>query len=228
MEAAMCGRFVLTTPAQVIAEAFGVDAPADVAPRYNVAPGQRVAVVREAGPAGGRRLDWLRWGLVPSWSREMPRAVALINARADTAAVKPSFRTAFRQRRCLVPASGFYEWQAPAGGGRKQPWLFTLHDATPFAIAGLWEPWRPSEGPVLESCTLLTGVPNELVAPIHDRMPIILPPDLWDEWLDGGLRDVERLQSLLGTFPAAAMSARPVDTWVNDARHDDPRCIAPP
>lgn len=224
----MCGRFVLTTPAQAIAEAFGVDPPADLAPRYNVAPGQRVAVVRAAGTSGARSLDLLRWGLVPSWAKEAPRAVALINARSDTAPVKPAFRSAFRQRRCLVPASGFYEWQAPPGGGRKQPWLFTLRGAGPFAMAGLWERWRPADGPPVESCTILTTEPNELVAPIHDRMPVLLPEESWDEWLDPGGRDVVRLQAMLVPFPADRMASRTVSTWVNDARHDDPRCIAPP
>ncbi|MBU6281362.1 SOS response-associated peptidase [bacterium] len=224
----MCGRFVLTTPAQAIAEAFGVDPPAELAPRYNVAPGQRVAVVRAAGASGRRSLDLLRWGLVPSWAKEVPRAVTLINARSDTAATKPAFRAAFRQRRCLVPASGFYEWQALPGGGRKQPWLFTLRGAGPFAMAGLWERWRPPEGPAIESCTILTTEPNELVAPIHDRMPVILPEEAWADWLDPAVREPSRLQPLLVALPASRMTSRTVSTWVNDARHEDPGCIAPP
>lgn len=224
----MCGRFVLTTPAQAIAEAFGVDPPADFAPRYNVAPGQRVAVVRASGPSGARSLDLLRWGLVPSWVKDAPRAVGPINARGDTVAAKPSFRTAFRQRRCLVPANGFYEWQARPGGARKQPWLFTLRGAGPFAMAGIWERWHPPEGPPLESCAILTTEPNELVAPIHDRMPVLLPEEAWAGWLDPGERDPARLQAMLVPFPAGHMAAREVSTWANDARHDDPRCIAPP
>lgn len=224
----MCGRFVLTTPAQVIAEAFGVEPPADLAPRYNVAPGQPVAVVRVTRPGGGRTLDRLRWGLVPSWAKERPRAVTLINARSDTASTKPAFRAAFRRHRCLVPASGFFEWQALPGGGRKQPWLFTLRGSGPFAMAGLWERWRPPEGPPLESCTILTTEPNELVAPVHDRMPVLLPEASWDEWLDPESRDPSRLQAMLVPLPAELMASRTVSTWVNDARHDDPRCIAPP
>lgn len=224
----MCGRFVLTTPAQAIAEAFGVEPPSDLAPRYNVAPGQPIAVVRVTRPGGGRALDRLRWGLVPSWAKERPRAVTLINARSDTASSKPAFRAAFRRHRCLVPASGFYEWEARPGGGRKQPWLFTLRGSGPFAMAGLWERWRPPEGPPLESCTILTTEPNDLVAPVHDRMPVLLPEASWDEWLDPESIDPSRLQAMLVPFPAELMASRMVSTWVNDARHDDPRCIAPP
>lgn len=230
----MCGRFVLTTPAQVIAEAFGVDVSGEMAPRYNIAPGQRVAVVRESEP-GRREFATMRWGLVPSWSKELPRSVAMINARSDTAPEKPAFRRAFRQRRCLVPASGFYEWTpAPADPGaagrptRKQPWLLSLHGGEPFAIAGLWERWRPAGGEPLESCTLLTCEPNELVRPIHDRMPVILPRERWSRWLDPSVRDVAALQPLLVPLDPGEMTARPVSTWVNDPRHEDPRCILPP
>lgn len=227
----MCGRFVLTTPAQVIAEIFDVDAPADLAPRYNIAPGQRLAAIRDDG-RGRRELASLRWGLVPSWSREPSRAVTMINARADTVHEKPAFRAAFRRRRCLVPATGFYEWAAPPAApgrpARKQPWLLSMHGGAPFAIAGLWERWQPAVGEPLESCTLITCEPNELVQPIHDRMPVILPPARWAQWLDPGADDPAALRAMLRPLPAEEMSARPVGTWVNDARHDDPRCIAPP
>lgn len=226
----MCGRFLLNSPAQVIAEAFGVPEPAELAPRWNIAPGQTIAAVRAPGEArggaGARELAWLRWGLIPAWAKEAPRDARLINARAETAPEKPAFRSAFRTRRCLVPASGFYEWQA-TGGRAKQPFAIGVAGGGPFAIAGLWEVWRPREGPTVESCTLLTTDANALVRPIHDRMPVILPPESWEPWLDPALRDVERLRPLLRPFPAGQMTAVAVSAWVNNPRHDDPRCVEP-
>jgi putative SOS response-associated peptidase YedK len=236
----VCGRFTLTSPAQAIAEAFGVEPPADLAPRYNIAPSQDVLVVR-AAESGERTIAPVRWGLVPWWSKEIPRSLSTINARAESAAEKPAFRDPFRQRRCLVPANGFYEWQPSPGGrgGPRQPFLARLRGGEPFAIAGLWERWRPrarSDGPSapgagdgerLESCAILTTAPNPLMAPIHDRMPVLLPPEAWDLWLDPREHDVERLRAILRPFPAEAMEAIPVTPWVNDPRHDDPRCVEP-
>lgn len=224
----MCGRFLLTSPAQVIAEAFGVEPPTELAPRYNIAPGQEVLAVRERAP-NERELVGLRWGLIPYWSKEAPKAVTLINARAESAPERPAFRGPFRTQRCLVPANGFYEWQAvPAGGrGPKQPHLIARRDGAPFAFAGVWERWRPRQGPAVESCTLLTTDANDLVRPIHDRMPVILPPGLWHDWLDRGTRDTGRLGAMLRPYPGDEMTARPVGLWVNDARHEDPRCIEP-
>ena len=264
----MCGRFLLTSPAQAIAEAFGVEPPVDLAPRWNIAPGQPVLAVR-TGADGGRTLASLRWGLVPWWSNEVSRGATLINARAETAATTPAFRDAFRARRCLVPATGFYEWRAspppvdaredtqqadlfpspdedraespPRGreyrlrgqrssrAGPRQPFLIGLHDGAPFAFAGLWERWRPRAGeePALESCAILTTTPNDLVAPIHDRMPVILPRTDFARWLDLEVSDVDVLRSLLRPYPAQEMRAEPVSTWVNDPRHDDARCAEP-
>ncbi|HZR79488.1 MAG TPA: SOS response-associated peptidase [Candidatus Binatia bacterium] len=226
----MCGRFTLTTPAQAIAEAFGVAPPADLAPRYNIAPGQDVLAVRERRD-GGRELATLRWGLVPWWSKELPRAVTMINARADTAPERPAFRDAFRRHRCLIPASGFYEWQPSPGGrgGPKQPYLIGLHGGAPFAFAGLWDRWRPPapDEPPVESCAIVTTDANPLVHPIHDRMPVILPVDAWPTWLDRRVEDVERLKALLRPYPAGEIELHPVSPWVNDARHDDARCIEP-
>lgn len=219
----MCGRFTLTSPAQVIAEAFGVDPPIDLQPRYNIAPTQPIAAVRVAHD-GGRELATVRFGLVPWWSREMPRSTSLINARVETAAEKPVFRDAFRLRRCLVPASGFYEWQSVARGGARQPFFIRRRDGAPFAIAAVWDRWRSPDGSALESCALLTTAPNSLLEPIHDRMPAIVPPERYADWLATGERDVDALRALLRPSLPEELVAHRVTPWVNDPRHDDPRC----
>jgi putative SOS response-associated peptidase YedK len=219
----MCGRFTLTSPAQVLAEAFGVDPPFGLEPRYNVCPGQAVLAVRRARDEERRTASYLHWGLVPHWTKEAPRDVKMINARAETAADKPAFRDAFRSKRCLVPADGFFEWRSEPGG--KQPYLVRLKSGAPFAIAGLWAAWRPDDGPKLESCALLTTEPNELMRPIHDRMPVLLPCEIWDPWLDPAVSDVERLRALLRPAPAETMEAIPVSRRVNDPRNDDAACL---
>jgi putative SOS response-associated peptidase YedK len=219
----MCGRFTLKTLPQLLAEHFALgDIPA-LAPRYNIAPSQEIAVVRLQ--EGQRRLDLLRWGLVPSWSKDASIGSRLINARSETAGEKPAFRAALRSRRCLVPADGFYEWQVR--GGRKQPHLIQRRDGGPFAFAGLWERWRGTEGTEIASCTLLTTEANELVRPIHDRMPVILDPRDYEAWLDSEVNTPARVASLLRPSSAAEMVAIPVGLWVNDPRHDDPRCVDP-
>lgn len=222
----MCGRYTITSPAQVIAETFGVPNPEiELAPRYNVCPGEDVPVVR-LGRDGERRLDLVRWGLVPWFVAEPGPAARMINARAETAATSPAFREALRRRRCLVPADGFYEWQA-VGRGPKQPHYVRRADGRPIAFAGLWERWRGKDGRRLDSCTILTTAPNELLAPIHDRMPVVLDPAAWATWLDRDVGDVERLRELLAPPPSTELVAYPVTTWVNDPKHDDPACIAP-
>ncbi len=219
----MCGRYILTITGKVLAEAFGVDETPELAPRYNISPTQEAPVVREAG--GRRRMDLLRWGLIPSWAKDPSIGQRLINARAETAASKPSFRSALRTRRCLVPADGFYEWQkTPAG---KQPWLIRMRDAGPFALAGLWENWQLPGGEPLESFTILTTRPNELVAPLHDRMPVILPPESWDLWLDPELREPPVLSHLLRPYAPGAMTAYPVTPAVGSPAFDEPACIVP-
>lgn len=217
----MCGRFTLRTPARDVARAFGLDLLDDWPPRYNVAPTQSVAAVRQ--PAGEQRqLVFLHWGLVPSWADDPTIGNRMINARAETLATKPAFRKAFRQRRCLIPSDGFYEWQQQ--GRQKQPYYFTLADGGLFALAGLWERWEKN-ALVIESCTIITTAANSLVAPLHDRMPVILPPDDYGLWLDANVEDVERLQSLLRPLSAEAMRARPVSTLVNSPRNDSPACL---
>jgi len=188
----MCGRFLLTTPAEVLAELLGLDAAPDLVMRFNIAPTQMIGTVRADGLSGRRDWAMARWGLVPSWSKEPTTRAPLFNARAETVHEKPAFRAAFRERRCLIPASGFYEWKSEGRG--RQPYLFRMHGEEPFAFAGLWERWQRRDEPPLESCTILTTEPNDLLREVHNRMPVILSPEAYDEWLDPRCQDRERLQ----------------------------------
>jgi putative SOS response-associated peptidase YedK len=221
----MCGRFARYSSPKEIAAAFGVEAPDGLAPRYNVSPTQTVLAVRPAPGPAGRELVLLRWGLVPSWSKGPSAGPMLINARADTVATKPSFRSAFRRHRCLIPADAFFEWKA--AGKQKQPYLFALRDRRPFAFAGLWERWLGPDGDPLESCAIVTTEANERVFPVHDRMPVILPPESYAAWLDPEIQDRERLLPLLRPYPAEEMTATPVSQKVNSPRNDYPGCIEP-
>ncbi len=218
----MCGRYTLKTPAGDLAERFGVvgDVPS-LEPRYNVAPTQEVAAV--LADSGGRRLEMLRWGLIPSWAKDPEMGNRMINARAETAPEKPSFRKAFRERRCLIPADGFYEWQKTNNG--KQPFYIRMRDGSPFAFAGLWESWQDADGPTVRSCAIITTRANELVGEVHDRMPVILDPEDHDLWLDPDFDETDPLASLLKPYPADAMEAYPVSRFVNSPRNDDERCI---
>lgn len=225
----MCGRYTITSPGQVIAEVFGVAEPIELAPRYNVCPGQDVPVVRTRHGADDREIGLLRWGLVPWFAKEPGPAARMINARAETAATSAAFRDALRRRRCLLPADGFFEWQATAGPrGAKQPFYVRRADEQPLALAGLWERWKGKDGRRIESCTILTTEPNELLRAIHDRMPVVLPPEAWSTWLDRAVQDVDQVLPLLSPAPGQPLVAAPVSSWVNDPKHDDARCIAPP
>jgi putative SOS response-associated peptidase YedK len=219
----MCGRFTLATPGQTIAEAFELQSAPELKPRYNISPTQEVAAIRAAGT--GRELATLHWGLIPSWSKDASIGARMINARGETVGEKPSFRTPFRSRRCLILADGFYEWKRE--GERKQPYHICMVDRRPFAFAGLWDRWAPPGGEPVESCAIVTTAPNEVLAPIHDRMPVILPPEAYALWLDPAARDKERLQELLQPFEASAMIAYPVSPRVNNPRNDDRDCLAP-
>ena len=227
----MCGRFVLSDPDAELAEQFNLPEIPDMAPRYNIAPTQPVAAMRVApaagsqGGAGVRELVLLHWGLIPFWAKEPGIGARMINARSETVAEKPAFRAAFKRRRCLVVADGFYEWRKQKGPS--QPFFIHLRDGRPFAFAGLWEHWEGAEGSVVESCTLLTTSPNELISPVHNRMPVILHPADYDLWLDTGIQEAGRLKPLLVPFPSAEMEAYPVSRWVNKPQNDDPRCIEP-
>jgi putative SOS response-associated peptidase YedK len=212
----MCGRFTLTSTPEALAERFGLDAPPALAPRYNIAPGQDVLAIRAHGEA--RSGDWLRWGLVPAWSTgATPSGPPLINARAETAAERPAFRDAYRARRCIVPASGFYEWAAR--GDFRQPYWIAPRDGVPFGIAALWERWNAPDGARLETCALLTTAATSQIAELHPRMPAILAPDAYAAWL-APATDAAALADLVRPNPLA-WALRPVGTRVNRVEHDD-------
>ncbi len=217
----------MRTPAPALAKLFDLDAP-PLEPRYNVAPSQPLLTVR-LDRDGEREWALLRWGLVPSWAKDPGIGNSLINARSETAPEKPSFRAAFKRRRCLVPADGFFEWQRRNKG--KQPYYITLKDGKPFAFAGLWEMWTGPGGEELQTCTLLTTEANELVQPLHDRMPVILAPQDFDLWLgkpgDADKEEITVLRHLLHPFPAEKMQAGPVSKSVNNPRNEGPECIEP-
>lgn len=219
----MCGRFTLATPAEIIAAAFDITEPVELRPRYNIAPSQDVVVVRRSAE-GGRRLAFLRWGLIPSWAKDPAIGNRMINARAETLAEKPAYRGALRARRCLVLADGFYEWQAT--GARKQPYHFRLRDGRPFGFAGLWERWSATDSAQVESCTIVTTSANEVVRPVHDRMPVIVPEPAYDRWLAHEPLSAEELAALLDSRVAAELTATAVSLRVNNPANDDPGCLA--
>lgn len=223
----MCGRFTLRAPASVIAEQFSLFDLPSLSPRYNIAPTQTVAVVRQVGESGGagRELVNLRWGLIPHWAKDPAIGNRMINARSESVAKKPAYRTALRRRRCLVAADGFYEWQP--GGRRKQPYFIHMKDDRPFGFAGLWETWEGPENSYIESCTIITTDANALVAPIHDRMPVIVDPKDYGLWLDTSVQDPAPLLPLLRPFQGDLLVAEPVGTRVNSPANDDAACIAP-
>jgi putative SOS response-associated peptidase YedK len=216
----MCGRFTLTSTPEALAERFGLGAPPSAAPRFNIAPGQEVLAVR-ARSDGKRCAEPLRWGLVPPWSSP-GQGPPLFNARSETAALRPAFRDAFRARRCIVPANGFYEW-ADLGGYRQPYWIAPPGGAL-FGIAGIWERWTAPDGARLESCALLTTEANERIAALHDRMPAILAPAQYALWLDPA-QDVAALRALLAPLASDALALRPVGTRVNRIENDDPALL---
>ena len=221
----MCGRYTLKTPVERLAEKFQFPEIIPLKPRYNIAPSQSVAVVRRFPDDRDRKLAMLRWGLLPLWVKDLSKVQQPINAKAETAAEKPMFRDAFKRRRCLVPADGFYEWKQ--NGGHKQPVYIHMKDGEPFAIAGLWEEWEGQDGEVIESCTLLTTEPNDRLAPIHNRMPVILDPKDYEQWLDPDLQAADGVKPLLRPFPSDLMTAYSISLRVNNPRNDDSRCLEP-
>jgi putative SOS response-associated peptidase YedK len=221
----MCGRFTQTATTAIIAEQFGVTAPSHLQPRYNIAPSQPIAVIRIEPDRTTRTLVMLRWGLIPSWAKDPKIGNQCINAKAETVAEKPSFRAAFKKRRCLVVATGFYEWQVQ--GRTKQPMWIGLQSQRPFALAGLWEQWTPADGEPLETCSIITTEPNGFMAKIHNRMPVILAPASYDQWLDPTFQHIEPLKALLRPYLGEELMAYPVSTLVNNPRHDVPQCLEP-
>lgn len=227
----MCGRYMLTSPVDALRQLFAFEQRPNLMPRYNIAPTQEVPIVRlsREGTAreGARELIMARWGLVPFWADDLAIGSRMINARRETVQSARAFREAFRRRRCLVPADGFFEWRTD--GKARQPFLIRRQDRAPFAFAGLWERWRPpgspaSDNSVVRSCTIVTCPANELVAPLHERMPVILPPGAWSPWLDP---DTDNPGSLLQTHPSDGFEHYPVNPRVNSPKNDDPDCIEP-
>lgn len=221
----MCGRFTLTVDPAELKDTFrDYDFPAQFAPRFNIAPSQPILAIPNDGQ---NRADFFVWGLIPSWAKDPSIGNRLINARGETLAEKPSFRGGYKYKRCLILADGFYEWQSRPGTKVKVPHFIHLKDRQPFAFAGLWDEWNSPDGSQIRSCTIVTTEPNELMAPIHNRMPVILPPDAYAQWLDPAARTPDSLQPLLKPFPAGEMAAYPVSTLVNDPKNDRVENVVP-
>jgi putative SOS response-associated peptidase YedK len=217
----MCGRFTRSQSIEAIAEEFGVEqASYDLGPSYNIAPTQKVAAIITDGV---KRLVPMRWGLVPSWAKDPSIGNKMINARAETITEKASYRNAFKKRRCLVVADGFYEWQSM--GDAKRPMYIRLKSGKPFGFAGLYEVWNPPEGEAITTCTIITTEANELMKPIHERMPVIIPREHRDKWLDPTMQDQGQLLGMLRPNPAEEMEAYPVSRRVNSPSNNSRECI---
>jgi putative SOS response-associated peptidase YedK len=228
----MCGRYTLRTKLNVLLQQFEAEMAEelDYRPRYNIAPTQNVFAVRRPEQGAKRELVELRWGLIPVWAKDAKIAYSTINARGDTVAEKPAFRSAFKKRRCLILADGYYEWLKE--GKAKLPQLYEIDGGKSFAFAGLWEYWPgPKDDPKaepIESCTIVTTDANKLAAKVHDRMPVILDSDDYDLWLDPSIDDRAKLEKLIKPYPVKAMSVRPVSTYVNNVKNQGEQCIATP
>jgi putative SOS response-associated peptidase YedK len=228
----MCGRFTSTTDPADLADYFQVDDVVvdDLGPRYNVAPTDEVYAIAASKEGDRRRLGGFRWGLVPFWAKDPGVGSRMINARAETLLTSSAFKRSFGNRRCIVPADGFYEWQAVPGGKKKQPWYVTRTDGDVFAFAGLWDSWRPTRGSDegrLVSCTIITTGANDAISRVHDRMPVVLPPSAWESWLDPSNDDLDDLSALLVPAPAELVVLTAVGTAVNDVRNDGPELVEP-
>ncbi len=217
----MCGRYTLTIDIKTIAEKFGVPASLETSPRYNIAPTQEVVTIMRNGTS---HLALLRWGLIPSWAKEESIGSRMINARAESLAEKPSFKGLLRSKRCLIVADGFYEWKQE--NNYKTPMYITLKNGEPFAFAGLWDQWKSPDGQQVRSCTIITTEPNDVLAPIHNRMPAILLPGAYEDWLNPDMRDEQALSHWLAPYPAEEMTVRAVSRLVNDAKREGSELIA--
>ena len=221
----MCGRFTLTVdPAELKEEFEDAAFPAKYAPRYNIAPTQPVLAIPNDGLNAA---DFFVWGLIPSWAKDPAIGNRLINARGETLAEKPSFRGGYKYKRCLVLTDGYYEWKSVPGTKTKIPHFIRLKTARPFAFAGLWDEWQSPEGSSIRSCTIVTTKPNKFLASIHDRMPVILHPKDYTDWLDSSPRAADSLNHLITEFPAELMEAYPVSTLVNSPSNDRAECVLP-
>lgn len=218
----MCGRFTMTVTPEELMARYGVEQLTfEYQPRYNIAPAQMIPAVIES--EGERRIGQLRWGLIPSWAKDEKIAYSTINAKAETVHEKPAFRNSFKRKRCLLPADGFYEWQKT--DGKKQPMRIMLKDKSIFSMAGIYDTWISPEGIKVHTCSIITTKPNQLMEPIHDRMPVILRREDEAIWLDREKQDVELLHSLLVPYPEEEMFAYPVAAMVGNVRNDSPECI---
>lgn len=222
----MCGRFTLTVDTADLQEAFaGFQFPANIAPRYNIAPSQPVLVIPNDGK---NRADFFTWGLIPGWAKDPTIGMRMINARAETLAGKPSFRGPFRYKRCLIPADGFYEWKTAKPGEKfKTPYYIHMQEHRPFAFAGLWDEWLSPDGSQVKTCTIITTTPNLLMSSLHERMPVILDPQDYATWLNPAACQPGELQGLLKAYPAESMAAYPVSRMVNNAKMDSPQMVQP-
>lgn len=223
----MCGRFTLQTPASNIASLFDNLSEPEVVPRYNIAPTQNVLAVRALND---EPQNWaqLRWGLIPFWAKDKSIGARMINARGETVREKPAFRAAFKKRRCLIVADGFYEWKKV--GKTKQPYRMTMQDDQPFCFAGLWEKWQDkgvSDGDAIESCTIITTTANDFLSDVHDRMPVIMPKDQHEAWLDAAFDDKDALAKMLNPLAEGLLKKTAVSTFVNNARNESPQCLEP-
>jgi putative SOS response-associated peptidase YedK len=222
----MCGRYRLSRRKQILEEQFAaVSDDADWSPRYNIAPTQLVPVIRRNPKTANREFSLIRWGLVPSWAKDPSKGAAMINARSETAAIKPAFNDALKFRRCLIPADGFYEWRKI--GTSKQPYCFEVNRGELFSFAGLWETWRDPSGNAVETCSILTTTANALAATVHNRMPVILDPQCYERWLDPGITDTSVVSEFLKPFDARFMSCFPISSRVNRPINDDAECSKP-
>ena len=221
----MCGRFTLTVDPGQLQEAFPwVDFPEIIPNRYNIAPTQPVGVVPNDGE---NRMAFYNWGLIPFWAKDPKIGNRMINARSETLAEKPSFRGSFKYKRCLVLADGFYEWRKQTGSKSKIPHYIHMKDGAPFAFAGLWDAWHSDDGSEIRTFTIITTEPNQLLQEIHNRMPVILPPETYHEWLQEGENDPTLLQSFLKPYPSEEMETFPVSRTVNSPQNDSPECVIP-
>jgi putative SOS response-associated peptidase YedK len=218
----MCGRYRLSRRKDLLAERFDVEPDDEWVPRYNIAPTQNVPVIRQHPDEPKRLGSQMRWGLIPFWAKGPSIGFKMINARAESLATKPAFRESLRKRRCLIPADAFYEWRK--NRKVKTPFCFTMADDSIFAFAGIWDSWRNPEGKAIETCSIITTTPNALLTDIHDRMPVILPDDAFDLWLDPGFQKVDAICDLLKPFDPALMRRFEVSSRVNLAKYDDPEC----
>jgi putative SOS response-associated peptidase YedK len=223
----VCNRYRLTHSKQYLSERFEAessDEELEDRPRYNIAPTQQVLIVRKEHGEKVRQLTTMRWGLIPSWAKDASIGTRTLNARSETVTTTPAFRESIRRKRCLIPADGFYEWQKM--GSVKQPYCFEVGEGDVFALAGLWDEWTSPDGEIIESCTILTTEPNTLVSDLHNRMPVIVPPEKYEVWLDPDVTDFVEIRDILQPYEPTLMRRYPVSTKLNNSKHDDAESAA--